>query len=89
MKKQLILVTKPNCLPCQSWKNYFKKNNIPFIEVNCKTSEGMDKLEPKMMRFIASKYKNSVPIIFYGFKQVNCEVNDKIRYQDRVKEWGL
>ena len=59
MQKQVTIYSGTGCGGCTAAKNFFKKNDIEFIEFNIQTSQ-------PAMDFLMKKGIQSIPFIIIG-----------------------
>lgn len=88
---ELILISKPNCKPCEAWKRALFKYKIDYVEVSPEAKTNLDKIGRDVQIYITRNYKKFkyFPAILVNKRLVDSNVNCKITYLDRLKEWGL
>ena len=90
MKKKITIITKPNCPPCNTWKNVMKQNGISYSEVDIRDLyQKYDRNANVAIAVCYKQYGSAMPIIL---------INDKPKFAgavyvkemlSKLKEWGV
>lgn len=69
--KQVVVYSGPGCSACAAAKDYFKNNNIEFIEFNIQE-------DAAAMKFLRAKKISSIPYILIGDTEIIGFDRDRI-----------
>jgi len=80
-KDKVVMYSATWCRMCKKAKNYFRKNNIPYVSYDVEKSR-IGKMDFKLLR------GKSIPIIIVGSKRMNGFTAAKFErlYEDQMKQ---